>query len=934
MDWHGRKREEMQEQQERRPPVYNSEDYVAGLKKFCKLTGLQLYLGEEEEEELQNGSKITIKTSSPLSTNNSTEMGLRQFSNISELLAKLKGDLNLSFPSFIREFIGSSNDGVTLLLEALKAIQLSQSNITGSLNQLGSRANHVMFKRALNDEFEILVCLKICSRSDDGVQRLAEHPSGLFTIAVCVMSNYSKSRVLSLQLLARLCDAQGGHKQVSDSISMLRLRFGEPVRFKFLVGMLNSYNSSAFQISCLRFLNRFIETSKDSREKILIQTELEEAGFDTCPLKKLIASNSVSRSDLLKEELNRWSQNYVDVNGLVKKLLDAERANRKLREEIAVLKEKNRHMETEREELKSDYNRLQSELNDNTVLKFEMNENVKFPSYDVEENTRLRRPSSLVTILNSNVVTEDNRTIITCSSSSSVSPSNSPKIVPDSGLSSNSSTHEETKSLSDDSSSHQKETTEEEDDLSPNTLENPSLQSENIRVNVKKTISKFNREAAIRSRNDVANNRVDRVVVETTPNSFTRTPSPPPRCIGETIKAGDIDSFGVPLQTPHPPSRSRKTKSSSNTNINASLVTDGRKDSKSFKENWDVGKSHHRSSSLSSDESSDEKEESIYDPEHQVKSNDNTLETVSARSFGCFVRPSITNEVVGVRRHKSFFNGSKPRTRHGKPKDVMRRSESFHQGRSYSVERLSDDPFHPNNFQRHLSAATAAAAAAASPPKKSSLSKSKSMEFLKAKLLSRKPSSVKSKNNKSNSASSHSNSNLCQQHPGFWSAIPSYRSSDYVSNLNRENSSRNCSYDWRQDTPFWNKKNSNSQVPPPPPSVPPPPPMDDWLPPSSPAFRNGWMMQGNPNRKFPLPNLFHPSDYRQQPASYAFEESTTDLADRLEITELTDEEPEIPSPDYVGNSSNNIDGSFSSSKSGNSASQQARNILDMPSGLY
>jgi hypothetical protein len=29
---------------ENRPPVYNAEDYVAGLKRFCKLTGLQLYL--------------------------------------------------------------------------------------------------------------------------------------------------------------------------------------------------------------------------------------------------------------------------------------------------------------------------------------------------------------------------------------------------------------------------------------------------------------------------------------------------------------------------------------------------------------------------------------------------------------------------------------------------------------------------------------------------------------------------------------------------------------------------------------------------------------------------------------------------------------------------------------------------------------------------
>ena len=87
--------------------------------------------------------------------------------------------------------------------------------IAGSLNQLGSRANHVMFKKALSDEFETLLCLKICAKFEDGALKLVEHHSGLFTVAVCVMSNYSKSRVLSLQLLTRLCDMNGGHKQVS-----------------------------------------------------------------------------------------------------------------------------------------------------------------------------------------------------------------------------------------------------------------------------------------------------------------------------------------------------------------------------------------------------------------------------------------------------------------------------------------------------------------------------------------------------------------------------------------------------------------------------------------------------------------------------------------------------------------------------------------------
>ena len=71
-------------------------------------------------------------------------MTLRQFGSVSELLVKLKADLEAAFPSFFREFLsskangenggGSTNnvssaseeadDGVTLLLDLLKAIQV------------------------------------------------------------------------------------------------------------------------------------------------------------------------------------------------------------------------------------------------------------------------------------------------------------------------------------------------------------------------------------------------------------------------------------------------------------------------------------------------------------------------------------------------------------------------------------------------------------------------------------------------------------------------------------------------------------------------------------------------------------------------------------------------------------------------------------------
>ena len=148
------------EPQERRPPLYNPEDYVTGLKKFSKLTGLQLYLGEMElagggsnksdQQPIQNNNINNNNGSNNVNSNNrknkknrfrnhldenepsrgsphpdnNKEMELRQFGTITELLAKLRSDLQLAFPSFVREFIAAPNDGVTWLLDALKSVQV------------------------------------------------------------------------------------------------------------------------------------------------------------------------------------------------------------------------------------------------------------------------------------------------------------------------------------------------------------------------------------------------------------------------------------------------------------------------------------------------------------------------------------------------------------------------------------------------------------------------------------------------------------------------------------------------------------------------------------------------------------------------------------------------------------------------------------------
>jgi hypothetical protein len=96
--------------------------------------------------------------------------------------------------SFVQEFVGEPLDGVTLLLEVLRAVQLSQASHK-------TRAPAALARRALLDEHECLQCLHCCvARSQEGARRLASSPAGLFTVAVGIMSNVTKSRVLALQV--------------------------------------------------------------------------------------------------------------------------------------------------------------------------------------------------------------------------------------------------------------------------------------------------------------------------------------------------------------------------------------------------------------------------------------------------------------------------------------------------------------------------------------------------------------------------------------------------------------------------------------------------------------------------------------------------------------------------------------------------------------
>lgn len=81
---------------------------------------------------------------------------------------------------------------------------------------------------------------------------------------------------------------------MSEAMSTLRLRFGEPVRFRFLVGMMTSTGGQKELISSgLKFLNRFMDTAGSSQKRLYIQAELDQAGFDMDIVKKVSDNNAI-----------------------------------------------------------------------------------------------------------------------------------------------------------------------------------------------------------------------------------------------------------------------------------------------------------------------------------------------------------------------------------------------------------------------------------------------------------------------------------------------------------------------------------------------------------------------------------------------------------------------------------------------------------------
>ncbi|XP_011312487.1 uncharacterized protein mwh isoform X2 [Fopius arisanus] len=321
----------LQQDKERlRPPTYNAEDYAMALRRWGR---------RPTSVQDSQGTLPSTTSSSSGYVSGSGEMTLRQFTSVSELLNKLRADLRVAFPSFVQEFSSAPADGITLLLETLRGVQLVQSTPPTS----GQSGPRIGTRRAALDELGCVECLAACAeRCADAPRLLAQAQPGLLALAVCLTSSLNRSRVLALQLLTKVCQTPNGYLAVSEAISTVRLIYGEGGRFRFLAGALLAPRAAiALRVAGISFLNAFLKCAPRTQTRLYIQAEACEAGLEPRVLQEWLTEvdgrNEDGLMDLLKKQVVKWSQNCVDVDDLQKRLARAEETCTVLSKKVSLL---------------------------------------------------------------------------------------------------------------------------------------------------------------------------------------------------------------------------------------------------------------------------------------------------------------------------------------------------------------------------------------------------------------------------------------------------------------------------------------------------------------------------------------------------------------------------------------------------------------------
>lgn len=83
-------------------------------------------------------------------------------------------------------------------------------------------------------------------------------------------------------------------------------------------------------------------------DKVRIQNELDEAGFDLAALEKNLAEKGFPPQDLVWDEVRRWKENYLNVDYALAERKKIKNENTKLRTELELLRRALKRLEVDK----------------------------------------------------------------------------------------------------------------------------------------------------------------------------------------------------------------------------------------------------------------------------------------------------------------------------------------------------------------------------------------------------------------------------------------------------------------------------------------------------------------------------------------------------------------------------------------------------------
>jgi hypothetical protein len=138
------------------------------------------------------------------------------------------------------------------------------------------------------------------------------------------------------QLLTSVCSVEPeGATKVLEAMSVMRIVFGESVRFKLLTSLVMNSSLNSLEGICLGLINALLSKSPSTAERVRLQSELQESGLDVKFLERKF--KPLPPEDKAHAELRKWKETYIDLTKVFSEKRSMNREIVNLKEEIEVL---------------------------------------------------------------------------------------------------------------------------------------------------------------------------------------------------------------------------------------------------------------------------------------------------------------------------------------------------------------------------------------------------------------------------------------------------------------------------------------------------------------------------------------------------------------------------------------------------------------------